>query len=118
MAEEQISREETWGVERRSIEHIPASERGGSPSSLFTVWFGANMQVTAVVTGALGVVLGLPLPWAIVALVIGNLVGGVFMALHSAQGPRLGIPQMIQSRAQFGFHGAILPLVLVLLMYL
>jgi NCS1 family nucleobase:cation symporter-1 len=75
------------------------------------------MQVTAVVTGALGVILGLPLPWAIVALAIGNLIGAVFMALHSAQGPKLGIPQMIQSRAQFGFYGAILPLVLVVLMY-
>lgn len=39
------------------------------------------------------------------------------MALHSAQGPRLGIPQMIQSRAQFGFCGAILPILLVILMY-
>src|SRR6185437_8792544 len=38
-------------------------------------------------------------------------------ALHSAQGPKLGIPQMIQSRAQFGFYGAILPLLLVVVMY-
>lgn len=115
--EDRGSSDSTWGVERRSIEHIPPSERGGSPASLFTVWFGANMQVTTVVTGALGVILGLPLPWAILALVLGNLIGAVFMALHSAQGPKLGIPQMIQSRAQFGFHGAIVPLVLVLLMY-
>ena len=105
------------GAERRSIDFIPAEERHGSVRSLFTVWFGANMQVTTAVTGALGVILGLPLPWAIVALVVGNLVGAVFMALHSAQGPKLGIPQMIQSRAQFGFYGAILPLVLVVLMY-
>ncbi len=40
------------------------------------------------------------------------------MALHSAQGPRLGLPQMISSRAQFGVLGAVLPLVLVVLMYL
>ena len=40
------------------------------------------------------------------------------MALHSVQGPKLGIPQMIQSRAQFGVLGAVLPLVLVILMYL
>ncbi|HEU5420414.1 MAG TPA: cytosine permease [Streptosporangiaceae bacterium] len=104
-------------IERRSIDYIPAAERFGSVRSLFTVWFAANMQITTVVTGALGVILGLPLPWAIVALVIGNLIGAVFMALHSAQGPRLGIPQMIQSRAQFGYYGAILPLVLVVLMY-
>jgi len=40
------------------------------------------------------------------------------MALHSAQGPRMGIPQMISSRAQFGVYGACLPLVLVILIYL
>ncbi|MGH7919886.1 MAG: purine-cytosine permease family protein [Candidatus Dormibacteraceae bacterium] len=106
------------GIERRSIDVIPEAERHGSVRSLFTLWFGANMQITAIVTGALGVLLGLPLPWALLALLIGNLFGGIFMALHSAQGPKLGIPQMIQSRAQFGFYGAILPLVLVLIMYL
>ncbi len=105
-------------VERHSIDYIPESERHGSPLSLFTLWFSANMQITTVVTGALAVVLGLPLIWALVAIVVGNILGGIFMALHSAQGPTLGIPQMIQSRAQFGFYGAILPLVLVILMYL
>lgn len=106
------------GVERHSIDYIPASERHGSPRSLFTLWFAANMQLTTVVTGALAIILGLDFLWAIVAIVVGNLIGGIFMAYHSAQGPKLGIPQMIQSRAQFGFYGAILPLVLVLLMYL
>lgn len=104
-------------VERRSIDYIPPSERHGRVEGLFPIWFAANMQVTTVVTGALGVIVGLSLPWAVLAIVIGNLVGAVFMALHSAQGPKLGIPQMIQSRAQFGFYGAILPLILVVVMY-
>jgi len=108
----------TTGMERRSIDFIPDEERHGHPASLFTVWFAANTQVTTAVTGALGVVLGLSLPWAVLALVVGNVIGGVAMALHSAQGPKLGVPQMIQSRAQFGFYGAVLPLVLVILMYL
>ena len=82
-------------VEERSIDQIPEDERHGRPSSLFSVWFAANMQVTTVVTGALGVILGLPLPWALLAIIVGNLVGAVFMALHSAQGPKLGIPQML-----------------------
>ncbi len=30
------------------------------------------------------------------------------MAAHSAQGPQLGLPQMIQSRPQFGYIGALL----------
>ena len=105
-------------VEARSIDWIPYELRHGSPRSLFTLWFGSNMQVIGVVTGALGVVFGLPLPWAIVGVIVGNLIGTVFMALHSAQGPKLGVPQMIQSRAQFGFYGAIIPLVLVILMYI
>ncbi|MBB2891384.1 purine-cytosine permease family protein [Flexivirga oryzae] len=114
----QVAPESTLSVERRSIDFIPHDERHGEPRSLFNVWFAANMQVTAIVTGALLVVIGLPLVWAIVADVIGIAIGTVFMALHSAQGPKLGIPQMIQSRAQFGFYGAILPIVIVLLMYI
>lgn len=105
-------------VEQRSIDYVPAAERHGSPSNQFTLWFGANMQITAVVDGALAVIFGAHALWAIVGLFIGNLLGGAVMALHSAQGPKLGLPQMISSRAQFGVFGAALPLVLVILMYL
>ncbi|OFI38467.1 sulfonate ABC transporter substrate-binding protein [Arthrobacter sp. SW1] len=104
-------------VEARSIDMIPAGERHGHPKSQFTLWFGANAQITAIVDGALAVVFGADAFWAIVGLLIGNVLGGVVMALHSAQGPKLGLPQMISSRAQFGVYGAIIPLVLVILMY-
>src|SRR3984893_5363426 len=114
MAEEK----RTFLIEQRSVDFVPENERHGSVFSLFTLWFSANMQITTVVTGALAVVLGLPLLWAIVAIILGNALGGIFMALHSAQGPRMGIPQMIQSRAQFGFYGAILPLILVIILYI
>jgi nucleobase:cation symporter-1, NCS1 family len=107
----------TLAVERRSIDVIPDNERHGSVRSLFTVWFSANVQITTVITGAVAIEVGASLPYAVLALVIGNLIGAIFMALHSAQGPKLGIPQMIQSRAQFGFYGAIVPLLLVVLMY-
>jgi NCS1 family nucleobase:cation symporter-1 len=108
----------TLTVERRSIDVVPASERHGSPTNQFTLWMAANLQITAVVDGALAVVFGADALWAIVGLLIGNLAGGVVMALHSAQGPRLGLPQMISSRAQFGVLGAAIPLVLVIVMYL
>jgi hypothetical protein len=39
---------------------------------------------------------------------IGAVIGTLFMAFHSAQGPKLGLPQMIQSRPQFGYVGALL----------
>ena len=105
-------------LEQHTIDVIPESERHGTPLNQFTLWFGANMQITAVVNGALAVVFGADALWGIIGLLIGNLLGGVVMALHSAQGPRLGLPQMISSRAQFGVYGAVVPLVLVIVMYL
>ncbi|MCI2416645.1 cytosine permease [Saccharopolyspora sp. K220] len=105
-------------IEGRSIDPVPDRERHGHPRSLFTLWFAGNMQITAAVTGALTVLVGLHPLWALVAVALGNGIGAVPMALHAAQGPKLGVPQMIQSRAQFGVYGAVLPLVLVVLMYL
>lgn len=103
-----------FGIERRGIEFIPATERYGTPRRLFTVWFGVNLSILCLTVGTLGVSAGLPFAWTCLALVLGNLLGTFFMAAHSAQGPRLGIPQMIQSRAQFGVLGAGLPLIAVL----
>ncbi|WP_077489697.1 purine-cytosine permease family protein [Sinomonas mesophila] len=105
-------------VETRSIDMVPKGERHGRPWGQFTLWFGANAQITAIVDGALAVVFGADAFWAIVGLLVGNVLGGIVMALHSAQGPRLGLPQMISSRAQFGVYGAVIPLVLVILMYI
>lgn len=105
-------------VEQKSIEFIPENMRHGSVKSLFTIWFGANMQIFAVLTGAAAYSLGLNIAWGIFAVLLGNCVGAIFVAYHSAQGPKLGIPQMIQSRAQFGVIGAILPLIVVLFMYI
>ncbi|MEV1022379.1 cytosine permease [Streptomyces sp. NPDC050264] len=104
-------------VEKHSIDVVPDSERHGRAFNQFTLWVGANLHITAVVTGALAVVFGGDVVWSLIGLVLGNLLGGAVMALHSAQGPKLGLPQMIQSRAQFGVKGAVVPLLLVILMY-
>ncbi|MFF2856369.1 purine-cytosine permease family protein [Peribacillus sp. NPDC058002] len=105
-------------VEERSIEYIPENERHGKAKDLFPIWFGANMNITTLVSGSLPIMLGLNLFWSVIAIVIGSLIGAIFMASHSVQGPKLGIPQMIQSRAQFGVIGAIIPLFLVMFIYL
>ncbi|WP_030021636.1 purine-cytosine permease family protein [Streptomyces monomycini] len=105
-------------VEQRTIDVVPDDERHGTPVSQFTLWLGANLQITAVVTGALAVVFGANAFWSLIGLLLGNLLGGAVMALHSAQGPRLGLPQMITSRAQFGVRGAVVPLALVIVMYI
>ncbi|WP_424890356.1 purine-cytosine permease family protein [Streptomyces sp. XH2] len=105
-------------VEQHSIDVIPDDKRHGRPSGLFFLWFAANLQISAVVTGSLAVVFGLDALWSLVALLSGNLLGGAVMALHAAQGPRLGLPQMISSRAQLGVRGAVVPLVFSIVMYI
>jgi nucleobase:cation symporter-1, NCS1 family len=106
-------------IERHTIYPIPAAERHGRARDLFTVWFGSNIMILTIVTGALATVrFQLSLASAISAILIGNLVGGIFMALHAAQGPQLGVPQMVQSRGQFGSVGAIFVVALVVVMYI
>jgi len=111
--------EQAATLEDRTIQPIPVSERHGTARDLFTIWFGSNIMLLTVVTGALAAtVFGLPFAWAVVALCVGNLTGAVFMALHAAQGPILGVPQMVQTRGQFGSYGALLVVVLVIVMYI
>jgi nucleobase:cation symporter-1, NCS1 family len=105
-------------IELRSIDYVPETERHGGLASQFTLWLAANLQITAIVTGALAVVFGGDVLWSLVALLLGQVIGGAVMALHAAQGPQLGLPQMISSRVQFGVYGAMLPIVAVCLMYI
>ena len=109
---------QSFEVEARSIEFVPTAERYGGPKRLFTIWFSANLSIVCASVGALGVIAGLSLPWTVLGLLIGNGIGTIFMAAHSAQGPHLGVPQMIQSRAQFGVLGAAVPLVAVIVTYI
>src|SRR6516225_6611086 len=94
-------------VEQHTIYQIPLDQRHGKARQLFTLWFGANLNVLTVVTGALATtIFHQSFLSAVVAILLGNLIGTIFMALHAAQGPRLGAPQMVQSRGQFGAKGA------------
>ena len=58
------------------------------------------------VVGVLSVqVFGLSVLQAIPVLALGNLLGGLALGLSAAMGPRLGLPQMMSSRASFGRRG-------------
>src|SRR6202453_1680144 len=106
-------------IEIATIQPIPLDRRHGTYRDLFTVWFGSNLMLLTIVTGGLEVtVFGLPFGWAVAGLATGNLVGAVFMALHAAQGPQLGVPQMVQTRGQFGSLGSLLVVGIVVVMYL
>jgi nucleobase:cation symporter-1, NCS1 family len=103
-------------VENRHIEYIPPGARHGKPWHQFFFWAGANFNVFNVVLGGITVSIGLTFWWALTAITIGTLIGALLIALHASQGPKLGVPQTIQSRGQFGFYGAgwLFPAVLAL----
>ncbi|RKN69589.1 cytosine permease [Microbacterium sp. CGR2] len=110
----EVSVPATAGIEIKSIDWVPLTERTGKPSSLFSIWFMSNANITTLATGMVGVAMGANFLVSVLAIVLGVGVGTVFTAFHSAQGPQLGLPQMIQSRAQFGYRGvAIVCLVVV-----
>ncbi|WP_053227200.1 purine-cytosine permease family protein [Solirubrobacter soli] len=105
-------------IEARSIDWVPETERHGRIWHQAPLWFLGNFQYFSIPIGFIGPALGLSLEWSILAGVLGILTGTVFMAFHAAQGPTLGLPQMIQSRAQFGYRGVIVPLFATAFTYL
>jgi len=93
------------GIEVRSIDYVPLNERHGKLWHLGPLWFMSNAQIATLAVGLISITTGGNLVWSLIAIVLGALVGTFFMAFHSAQGPQLGLPQMIQSRPQFGYVG-------------
>lgn len=105
-------------VEVRSIDYVPLAERRGKVWHQGPFWFTGNFVLVTMVTGFIGPSLGLSLGWSVLAVALGACFGTFFMAFHANQGPRLGLPQMIQSRAQFGSRGAVLPFAATVFVYI
>lgn len=101
-------------IERRSIDFVPAQERHGRVIDQGPFWFLSNFHFFAIAIGFVGPSLGLSLGYTALAGTTGILLGTMFQAFHASQGAELGLPQMIQSRAQFGVRGVIVPLLGVL----
>ena len=93
-------------AETHHVDQIRPEARYGGPWGQFVFWLGGNFNVFNVVLGAVVVEIGLAFWWALIAIGAGTVIGAVLIALHASQGPRLGVPQSIQSRAQFGFYGS------------
>ncbi|WP_043972985.1 MULTISPECIES: purine-cytosine permease family protein [Acinetobacter] len=108
-----------FAIESHSIDYVDPSERHGKVRDLFTLWFCTNIAPLAVITGAMSMLtFKLSLISALIAICCGHFFGSAILALTSAQGPQVGIPQMIQSRAQFGRYGALLVVLFTTLIYL
>ncbi|UQX89845.1 cytosine permease [Jatrophihabitans telluris] len=97
-------------IETRSIDYVPESERHGKVWQQGPFWFLGNFQFFTIAIGFLGPTLGLSLGYSVLAGALGIVFGTFFMAFHATQGAKLGLPQMIQSRAQFGYRGVVVVL--------
>ncbi|MFM8351874.1 MAG: purine-cytosine permease family protein [Actinomycetales bacterium] len=108
-------REGHYGTKVGAIEpggagFIPLNERHGRPMGLFATWMSPNLEFATVFLGVIAVAfLGLSIWQAVLAAVVGNGLGALALGLLSTRGPKLGTPQMIQSRIAFGYRGNILP---------
>jgi nucleobase:cation symporter-1, NCS1 family len=107
-----------WSIERNSIDYVPESERHGRVIDQLPFWFLGNFHFFTIAIGFVGPSMGLSFGYTSLAGALGILFGTVFVAFHASQGAELGLPQMIQSRAQFGYRGVVVVLVGTLFTFL
>ncbi len=104
-------------IETRSIDYVPSHERSGRLTDQATIWFAGSAHLLSMATGAIGIWAGLNLGWTLVALALGALIGTIPVSVHATQGPHLGLPQLVQSRPQFGRYGALAIWLMALIVY-
>src|ERR1700689_3945764 len=98
-------------IERKSIDYVAEHERHGRVIDQGPFWFLGNFHFFTIAIGFVGPSMGLSFGFTSLAGTLGILFGTIFVAFHASQGAELGLPQMIQSRAQFGYRGVIVGLV-------
>ncbi|MFF8729314.1 purine-cytosine permease family protein [Streptomyces sp. NPDC015171] len=89
-------------VETRGITPVPEDARYGGPRRLFTVWFAPNLTMTGVFSGTVGAALGLDFATALLAVVLGTVVGAVPTAYLGTWGSQTGAGQLPLARLAFG----------------
>lgn len=105
-------------IETHSFDYVPESERHGTVREQGPFWFIGGFGFVSLTVGFIGPGMGLSFFWSALGGSLGILFGTLFMALHATQGPVLGLPQMVQSRAQFGYRGVIFALLTALFVFL
>jgi nucleobase:cation symporter-1, NCS1 family len=96
---------------------VPEHERHGRVADQVSFWFLGNFHFFTIAIGFVGPSMGLGFGYTALAGALGILFGTLFAAFHASQGAELGLPQMVQSRAQFGFRGVVVVLVGTLLTF-
>ena len=94
-------------VEEYGVEPIPAELRTVGWRDLFAINFTFFLNPVMYILGALAVVDGgLPLPWAIAAAVLGQLIAFGLLVIVAQPGVDHGLPGQVAMRASLGLWGA------------
>ena len=95
------------GVEAYGVEPIPDELRTTGARDLFAINFTFFLNPVMYVLGALAVVVGgLPLPWALLSMVLGQVLAFACLVPIAQAGVDYGLPGQVAMRASFGFWGA------------
>ena len=94
-----------------SLEPVPEKERTYSFWHNFAIWFGSDAGIAVFWAGAL-LTPALSLATATALIILGVVLGNIFMALVAVMGYRTGVPTMVLARGALGVRGSVLPSIL------
>lgn len=106
---EHIAYNEVGQIEQNNLEPIPLKYRHGDPKDLYGMWIGANTNYVVLLNGVLMISLGLGFKQALLAILVGNLLGCAVLGMASIMGPRTGTAGIVTTRTSFGHLGALIP---------
>jgi NCS1 family nucleobase:cation symporter-1 len=91
-------------VETRGLEPVPEDQRYGDHTRLLTIFFFPNLTPSMFFAGTLATssFIGLSFTWALVAIVVGNIVACIPVGLLGVFGMRTGLAQLPLARLPFG----------------
>src|ERR1700712_2812994 len=94
-------------VETHGVEPIPDAERTAGPLDLFRLTFGGANTIATVVLGSFPIIFGLSFRDALLATLLGLVVGAFILAPMALFGPRNGTNNAVSSSAHLGVHGRV-----------
>jgi NCS1 family nucleobase:cation symporter-1 len=97
------------GIETSALERVPEARRHGRVRDVGLLWAAANLGLPPWALGVLALSLGLSVPAAVAAVLVGNLVGAALLAFVSALGPSHGRPAITLTEGLLGKAGNRLP---------
>lgn len=89
------------------VKPIPLKDRVYSFLDVYSIWFGAGISIAEFWAGAVLIhPLGLDFPTALLAIIIGHLIGNALLSAVGLMGFTSGVPTMVLTRRPLGIKGS------------